>query len=596
MTVNRRDINYEEIVLRRQPPTKLKRKRNHPIMAMDTETYKGYAKLICDSRGGFILNPSLDESLSFLSRHSMRVTHCFWYNMDYDIDAIIKRLPVSYLMRLHANGKVRYKDFYIKYLPKKLFSIRRGRDVVRFYDLYQFFLESLDSASQKYLKKGKTVLPFKTAALNEDIGVWNEYTSEIVRYCIMDAKLTAQLGGLLQRYLIQDIKLTPQMYISKAGLSKQYFRQNADIPDIHKIRKDVLRLGFYAYKGGRFELLKKGHFEHVELYDLKSAYASEIANLIDVTVGEWRYTKEVHEDAYYGFYVIDVDLPYRFILPLPYVTTNDVLIYPYGLFTTVVTKQEIDATLQPKEYEVRYGYEFYPSEIRYPFRDGIMKLFAIKDAADPESYLYDLAKKMSNSLYGSFYEKIKKEEHIAAGILFNPINASIITANTRVKAYLFALQHEEDTVAFATDSVLFDGKKRIADENKIGGWDLQADGDSVCIQSGLYQIDNKIKTRGFKSGSSITTPDGKYKSIFKYIQAFPERKIYKGTVKRPLHIVESLIHSKKYSINNVNRWIEFKKTLDINKDQKRVFLEEFKNGGELWKKKISSDPRFIGGF
>lgn len=593
---NFRNINFEELLFRKYIPKPLTRNKNHPIIGMDTETYRGYAKLICDSTGKFVYNPSLDECLSFLSRYSLRGKHIFFYNIDFDIQSILKRLPKPFLYALYRRRKVQYKEWYIKYVPKKFFSIRKGRDVYRYYDLWQFFDCSLEEASIKYLHMQKTVTKFRRDDLNEHIEVWKAYRSEIIDYCTQDAILCQKLGHILQNYLIQKIKLIPQSYISKASLSKEYFRKNSIIPSIRNIRSDILRLAFYAYKGGRFELLKKGYFKNVELYDINSAYPYEIRNLIDITKGKWKYTRTLTPSAYYGFYLCQVNIPYQYICPLPYILPNDVLIYPFGNWRTVLTKNEIEQLLTPKQYKIEYGYEFFPTEIVYPFRESINHLSSIKKEADPDSYLYDLAKIIMNALYGCFYEKIKKEDGIHTGKLFNPIYASIITANTRIKVYQFAQQFPQNVIAFATDSVLLRGHQKVNTGSNIGDWSLKACGKAVCIQSGLYLIENQLRTRGFNIGSKIYTPDGVYQNIFSYIQAFPNRKIYTGYIYRPLHIIESLIHTKKYSIDDTNRWIKFQKTLNINREIKRTFTEKFENGGELWKKNIDSSPNYVGDY
>jgi len=590
---NRRDLNFEELRFRKHPPKPLKRKRNHPVMGMDTETYRGTCKLLTDSDGDYIHDEGLDGILEFLTRKKLRVTHIFFYNMDFDVQGILKMLPRPLIEDLYQFGETEYYEYRIKYIPHKMFTITKQKHVSRFYDLFQFFESSLDVAAKKYLQAAKVKTPFETGALNEDLKVWDSYPDEILTYCIHDSRLCRDLGLILQRCLIDRIGMKPQNYISRASLSKQYFRNNAQIPDIHKVNKRVLRLAFYAYKGGRFEILQRGHFDQVELYDIKSAYPATIRNLIDITRGEWRWVTEVNPAAYYGFYLCDLNLKYRYISPLPYVMRNDVLAYPFGTWRSVVSKEELLECLEPSEYKVLYGYEFYPDEIVYPFRAGIDKLFKIKNETDPDDYLYELTKRIMNSLYGSFYEKVKKPYGLSAGKLFNPVYASIITAKTRVNVYSFANQFPKDVIAFATDSVLFTGHHNIPECKEIGGWEKKARGEAVCVMSGLYKINEKIKTRGFKKASKIYTEEGAFNNIFDYVQAFPDRTVYKGTVKRPLHLIESLLHSKKYSIDNVNVWMPEQRTLDINRDQKRIWDAEFNNGGELWTKSINSHPLYV---
>lgn len=590
---NRRNIAFRDLRFRQYAPSPLKRKGNHPIIGMDTETYKGTCMLLTDSDGEYIIDCDLEAVLSFLTRQKMRLKHNFFYNMDFDVQSMLKMLPRTILEALYQKGECEWYEYRIKYIPKKFFSITKGKHVSRFYDLYQFFESSLDVAAKKYLQDGKIITPFETEALNSEIGVWKQYKEDIIKYCIKDSVLCRDLGIILQKAIINEIKLTPQNYISRAGLSKHYFRNNAEIPDIRKIRKPVLRMGFYAYKGGRFEMLQKGHFDYVELYDIKSAYPYVIRNLIDVTKGIWTFTTVLNPAAHYGFYLCDVTLKYCYISPLPYVMKSDTLIYPFGSFRTVLTKTELERCLDKDEVTVIYGYEFYPDEIVYPFRSGIDALFEIKNRTDKDDYLYELTKRIMNSLYGAFYEKIKKPEGLNTGKMFNPLYVSIITADTRVKVYEFAKQYEKDVIAFGTDSVLFRGSHPIPSGTELGDWEKVAEGESVCIQSGLYSIENMIKTRGFKKATPIETAEGRYENIFEYIRAFPERQVYTGTVKRPIHLMESLLHCKKYTVDDVNVWMPDVRTLDINRDIKRLWNGEFNNGGELWERTINSNPLIV---
>ncbi len=591
--VNRKGIDFESLRWRKHKTEKLTACHNHPIIGMDTETYQGYCRLICDSNGRFKLCNSIEDILTFMLNKRYQDKHIFFYNLHFDAEAILKYLPMGKLHTLYSNNKVKYDGCTITYIPKKLLRISKGKHVIRCYDLEQFYDASLEKAATEYLNEHKLSCPFDRDAINTDKEIWSHYKHTLIKYCIQDAVLTQKLGLILQETIKKYMKFNPKDYISKASLSKRYFRLYCDIPDIKKIRKEILKIAFYAYKGGRFELIRKGYFPYAELYDIKSAYPYEIANLIDITYGKWRYVRNYNPDAYYGFYVVNVNLKYRHIEPLAYVVKDHLLIYPGGEWKTIITKSELELLEEDKEYKIIRGYEFYPDEILYPFQKEIGKLYEVKNNTPKDSYLYSLTKIIMNALYGCFYEKTKREDGIHVGKLFNPVYAAIITANTRCKIYRFASQYEDDVIAFATDSILMKEKHKVKEGKSLGEWEIQSSGECVAFQSGMYKMKNEIKSRGIQRKAKISSPDGKFDDIFEYIKAYPDKTQYEVVIRRPVHIKESLIHHKILSVKDVNTWQEFRKVIDINRDVKRVWDGKFRCGGELFEKNINSSPVFI---
>ncbi|GAJ17930.1 unnamed protein product, partial [marine sediment metagenome] len=64
--------------------------KTNEFLCFDTETYKGCCKLMCDSKGRYIYNPTFLECLDFLFINSeMNYYRGFW-NIDFDISAVLK--------------------------------------------------------------------------------------------------------------------------------------------------------------------------------------------------------------------------------------------------------------------------------------------------------------------------------------------------------------------------------------------------------------------------------------------------------------------------------------------------------------------------
>jgi len=587
---NRHALDYERLTFRGRIAEHLKWHPNHPIAAIDTETYGGKVKLIADNDGDYLLDPSIDAILSFLTRRKFRSKHIFVYNLGFDNDAIFAMLPDKNMTELLNTGVTKYITYRIKSIPKKLLSIRdKHENTSLFYDLAQFYELTLDGALEKYLGLHKTDFPYRNT-MNDDIAVWNEHISEIIPYCISDAQNTALLGELLQDNVKTLFAFNPKGYISRASLAKELVRLKGYVPSIRAIPYEALKFAFYAYKGGRFEAVKRGHFPHAELYDINSAYPFVIRDLIDVSRGEWRHTKIMSPNAYYGFYLCRVFvMPYH-LCPIAYILQNGLITFPAWGWKTYLTKEEVLAYRKYADIEVIRGWEYFPTEIRYPFKRYIESLHAEKQRLDKKDYKYDLVKRMMNALYGSFYEKRVSEEEVKTGKLFNPIYASEITALTRIKVFEEAKRHEKRVIAMATDSLLLEGKNRVETSKELGEWDKETEGETVVIRTGVYQIGEKTRIRGFTRKKAITYEGKQYPDLFAMIRENPEPTEYITTSERPIHFREAMIHTKLYNKDDINVWHTVEKTENINKEIKRRWLGIFKNGGEIFEKSINSEP------
>lgn len=581
MSTNRRDIPFESLIPRRWVSHTLKPKSNHPIAAIDTETYHGYVKVLADSFGYHLYNPSVDDILKFLTEPRFKGHHVFAYVMEFDADAIIKMLPTENARLLYKTGKTVYHGYKLQYIKKKIFVITSPeKHVTRIYDLYQYFESTLDKALQKYLNVRKTDYPHRKE-LNDNISLYEREADTIISYCLDDARQAAELGNFLQENYKAEFSFNPRNYISKASLAKDLIRTRGYVPDIRKIPRGALKYAFYSYKGGRFEMLQRGRFFGAELYDLNSAYPDTMKDLIDDTLGQWKMVRAPGPHAYYGFYLCNVLIKPGHICPLAFYLADKLLYYPAGIGKTYLTKEEIIAYRKYVKVSVINGWEFYPSEIKYPFREYMNTLFKRKQELPKDDYRRDLVKKMLNSVYGATYEKNPVEGGLLAGKLFNPVYASVITANTRIKVFLTAVRHEKNVIAFATDSILFDKPVNIPTSDKIGGWEKTYKGDAIVLRGGIYLFADEVKTRGMNRATKIIYKEKEYPNIFHVIRHHPCETIYEGSYKRLLRGKECMVRSKTLTKDDINTDHEFPTTFDINYDVKRNWAEKWKRGGDV---------------
>jgi hypothetical protein len=566
---------------------------------IDTETYKGYVKLICDDSGRHKDIDDFNDIIVFLTHRRFKNSFNWFYNIKFDFESIIKYLDYGDLIILYKNGKLEYNSYTITYINKKFFSVnRKHQDNYYFFDMYNFLETSLNKASEKFLKDKKMDI-IDSSKLNTDLKYWNENYENIVKYCIKDAELTKRLADYFWNIVYSQMKYYPKHPFSKGKIAEEYFLDKCYVPTINNIPTKVLEYAYNSYFGGRFELLKKGYFEQVYSYDIKSAYPYQISNLIDFSHGAWievnsKTYKLENSSAYTGFYECKISCNESFFSPFIF-KIGELNIFPNGEFKQFLTKQEIDFiqnNFEDSEIEIIKGYEFYPdSDYQYPFKTEIERLYEWKEKETDEDIKY-CVKIFMNALYGKFIQV--SGDYNRTGKLFNPLYASLITSGTRIKLLELALQSPDDIIMFSTDAVHSLSKLKISDKPQLGDFSEDFEGEGVYIMSDIYNLWNlkKQKTKNKLRGFSLAIEKDIDADIImlKDILLSMETDEYKYTTYRPYHLGECLLHTKKRKIEDLNIFGEVEKSIKVNGDKKRHWFDTFKNGKNCLQKSINSIP------
>ncbi len=587
-------IPWDKILLRTKPLRKVQNSKLKGCHAFDTETLDGYAKLICDDRGVNLLDGNIDQILLFLCNSKYRDTHNFFYNVQFDFDAIMKHLPYENISELAYQNETIYGAYKIKFIPKKMFTISLHGNSYRYYDLAQFYEMSLEKAGKMYVSEIKNEDNLDRARIGSEAGYWEDNLNLIIKYCIQDCVITRKLADLLQSEIINTCGFNPKDYISKAGLSKRYFREKCEIPDTLKIPNFVKYYAFESYHGGRFEVTERGKVGYCTNLDINSAYPWQIHNLIDITKGVWKRVTDIHENAYYGFYLATVTIPYMYLPPLA-LNWYNTIIYPCGTWTAYFTLDELKTVATLGEYEIITGVEFYPDQIIYPFREAIQTLYHQKQITPKSDFKYALYKKIQNSFYGALYEKLKLQDgQYKTGLLFNPVYASLITSGTRLQLWRKAQEFGQDCISLATDGLLIKGHIKTQPCSDLGAWDQDKSGESYILRSGIYSVGSEIKQRGVVKTNYFHTPKGDYENLFDYIRDYPEQKTYPVLNNRPWHLIECIKHNKVHTVEDINVFTESEIAFDLNTDVKRIFDVQDICGRDLLDTRISSKPHLFG--
>lgn len=596
--------DYNLIIWKKQSRPKKKIDKVRTVVGLDTETIKGKCWLISDSNGNYKETKTFNECVDFLTRESIRLTLNFFYNIQYDIQAIFKYLPRTILRELHDFGKAEVNRVRIRYIPRKYLSLGKGKNVYTFYDLWQFYRLSLDEASKSYLGRSKSDIN------SDDLGTQkyvNENKDKIIEYCINDSQLVQELAVKLQNNFAK-VGISFVKPYSQAFISAKFFQLNCNIPIFYN--KAYQRYAYKTYSGGRFELFRKGYFDDMYSYDIKMAYSYEISNLLDLSKGQWCKNTKIFDDFVYGFLRCKYECDNKDIAVKTF-TRNGLNVYPR------TSKKEIYITLNEYNYIKEHklgkiklldGWFWYPEEEVKLF-DKVKDIFRERERIRKEQpEIADTYKKLLNSLYGKFFQLIPKWEKLGdrewhdnvkyvgkkgfeelyirrwiTGNLFCPVYATIITSNTRLRVLDMVRENYDTAIATFTDSFLSTEKLNIKGSN-LGEWDKDKHGELILVGTGIYSIrdgnDILTRSRGF-----VLPKDH---DLFSFFENNRNKKVIRTDTKRVVSLGIYLSQIHQWDEIDFNNFCDFHKEININMDRKRTWEREFSNCNDVLHNNMAS--------
>jgi len=576
--------SFSKLVTKKQYRRALKPlKAIKEVTGLDCEVRDdGYAFLICDDIGNYQVINCFDDVISFLTRKRFRdKLNCF-YNIKYDFNSLIKWLGKDKCFELYKNLKTTYKDWIVCFIPSKVFKLKKGHKTYSFYDIAQFFsFMELGEASKNFL--GEEKYEIETKNFTQEFIERN--FDRIRDYCLRDAYLTSKLADFIV-FSFYRIGAEVRDLISPASIAQRYFRQKCFIPKIDKIPEGARYYAYNCYHGGWFEVFVKGYFPKLYQYDVNSAYPAEIANLPTLK-GRWIKTLGTYpHEAKYGYIYAEVDIDITALSPIA-ISSKWGNYYPASSFRTFVTKAEFDFINEHLgNARVIEGWWFKPVSDEKPFKAEIEKLFKLKQEAEAKEDLLTAfsCKSLMNSFYGKFFQKNSNGETYYTGQLFNPVYATEITANARLRIARAILDYKDKVVMIATDAIFTTEPIPLNSGNTLGGFKLVNEGEGVIIGSGVYTIwgkELKSRFRGF-----IATEKYNWFEILEKEAMNGDSNIITLKVKKAVTLGEALATD----FERLGRFEEQERKLSLNFDQKRIWRGEFKNASQALKEQIKSIP------
>lgn len=441
-----------------------------PSIGIDTETIDGDIFVISDDldrRDSTLWRPDcLDTILRWLVKKEHKKAFCFFFNLKFDAECLLKRLSAAELIDLTTAGKVviergairkgRSKvKWLIVYIPNKKLEISSNVGSITIYDLAQYYLGyTLNLASKAYLKGiGKIDVGSKTFTWEEI----DKKRAQITRYNRADSHLCKRLADKMRLGYV-DLGVNSCNYLSGATLAEKDFINRGFMPKtidkkghvVDTIPTEVFDLAIEAYRGGWIEAQKRGCIKHGYLYDVNSLYPFIMRDLVDPNNRrkgkggdprgsyKWKHTNSYHKEALYGFYRVEVILKEHTLSPIPLfgkfanLKGANRAIYPYGWFECVIGKdalefmkdnlnweddKELLAEIDHAPLTILDSWEFFTTGKRdgYPLRRRIDELYQRKtdikneQDKDPDNLRldneYNTVKLHLNSLYGKFVQR-----------------------------------------------------------------------------------------------------------------------------------------------------------------------------------------------
>ena len=619
------------------------------VRGFDTEAFKGNCKLLACSNGVYVESDDTLRLLDFLWDNALPPNqgYNFFFNVDYDFGVIVKQYVVnnfrevrmgyrkalelkreitrklgeglevdklewSLLDRFNHVEHLQIDKYELKYIKDKGFTLRKGRKRKFFFDVANFLSVegehiSLQKASQLLLNSSKNdgELGLDRRLIGEVEGYYEAHRAEIIKYCIQDCKLTAQLGRkVVEGFNDLGFQFPVKPY-SKATISKEWLSTHNDFIKSQEYYSKIMLLPYASaikksFRGGIIRLFGLGSYNSVTEYDINSAYPFAISQLTSLEGAEVTTSREDMGKCDYEFYLVssrdwsllglktkngsktiveDVGFNDNTLNEIVYCVTSK----PVSRWITKWDKQILD--LYKVEYEILdyFGIKTRGEKLFPQIQQLYDAKKEIKAKYGKHSVQYWGIKIVLNGIYGIFAQR---KPHVSKYTNF--IFASHITGMCRY--LIMSKLHEKQKqgakpLMINTDGVYFINDSRPdPSSNVLGEFEVNKLKQVVIFGNGVYyKIDESNNGVLRKRGFPTLTPD--------MLQTDNNMIVLRE--KRPFSVYEGIIQSKPTLIGD---FVEREKVFSLFNLEKKYTVEypvmsiSFR---ELWLFNYKLNPKTI---
>lgn len=579
---------------------------------LDTETFQGRAVLICTPDNA-CYPKTWRDCWHFLDTNG---PDFICWNVSYDARAMLAFLPGTVLRALRKWGTAKHRDWQIVFKGRKSLSVSKGswsvdghtkddlsnplkfkaNRTVRLWDAYPYYESSLDAAAEKFLQEKKIEVP--QSWLEDMKTAIRDHREEVERYCLRDASLTERLWQILEKQYL-ELGVKPWRAASPASLAIRAFPESFKLKGTPRFIQDIFLKSYY---GGRAEIYWRGNIGPAVGYDIHSAYPSALADMPDPRgcTAVRTESQKPRADAAYGSYKVRMKIhPDTLICPVPFRPRSGPLVYPSGVFTTWVTKPELQILREfGFEYKITYGLELLRESDKMLFPD-LREWFRMRQENPACSWAI---KKTLNSLYGKLAEtrrvrckiELKPGESLPRNAEYVDGSwterkrirtshthfavAAAVTGECRAKLFRAMMEKPEAIAAVHTDGIISREKLPLKLGDGLGEWGQDyVTPEMILIGCGMYLYRTgpdewREKTRGFHMKQSLRTMATcqKAKCGFKLKHAL------------------TLADAERRGWRSLNVMLDIEKVIDSNMDVKRVWPVDWLAFQDVFKHKQHS--------
>jgi hypothetical protein len=441
--------------------------------------------LLAASTGQWAFNEkglSTVRCFEFLLELPRKTVKC-GFGFNYDVNMILRDVPMKQLIKLWKEGACKWKSYYIEWIPAKSLMIKSNGRAIKIYDVFGFFQASFI----KSLKKWGLEVPSDMEQMKADRSQFDAAMKRlIIDYCLDECRLLAALMKDLERALL-DTDLKVRNWIG-AGAIASSLMQKHKVQEHHSYDDewpDQKQAILTAYYGGRVELFRAGVFDHVWDYDVSSAYPSIAVGLPSLKDGDWSWRDQYDPSLEYCIWDCEWNLPDAFLCPFP-VRLKGQIQYPRnGCGWYHAAEVRAAMSLTGGEIFIKGGWNFQPSSDDKPF-SFIPTTYDYRRELKARNHAGEKVLKLGlNSIYGKLAQGAGYQDKPPMFQSF--FWAGMITAGTRARVLETAMHAPDDLIMVATDGIFFKSDPHIPETGGLGGLELKTMEDMFVAQAGVYQ-------------------------------------------------------------------------------------------------------------
>lgn len=474
--------------------------------------------LLANSNGVHIINyeglSTVEVFEFFLNNSSERDINVI-FGGSYDINMILKDVPLDKLQQLWDTGRTYWKYYRINWASRKRFSVqcinsnnKVGKSFV-LWDVIGYFQSSFVVACSKWLGNFKVLEGIQEMKLKRS-EFKTEDIEDIIEYNRMECLLLVELVTHLFSSL-DEVGVALRRYDGAGSIA-------AALLQMHNIRHykglipvTVNRQAQYAYSGGRIEAIKCGTTTkptRIFRYDINSAYPFACLSLPSYLGAKWKKGKE-----WDGSNNSLVCVKYHFtneapFYPLWYRDPLGTISYPrngYGVYWGAEIANLFKYYKEWDDFDIEWAINCtLADEDTKPFSFNLDLFAQRKKFKEAGSMASESLKLGMNSEYGKLVQQAGYREG-RIPTYHQLLWGGQITAYTRANLFDAAMQAPNDVISFATDAVFTTRKLDLTTGDNLGEWSLDEFQGMTIVQAGVYFLDHGDmwyeKFRGFDKGS-----------------------------------------------------------------------------------------------